>query len=67
MKHSELAQAIHLVDYGLKSPASGYLPGYHRSTTRATAGKLAGFTFEGNWFEVSTPKNYELAIKKWKG
>jgi len=29
--------------------------------------KLAGFTFEGDWFEVSTPKNYELAIKKWKG
>lgn len=30
-------------------------------------GKLAGYTFEGPWFEVSTPKNYEQAIKKWKG
>lgn len=30
-------------------------------------GKLAGYTFEGDWFEVSTPKNYEKAIKEWKG
>lgn len=29
--------------------------------------KLAGFPFEGAWFEVSTPKNYERAIKEWEG
>lgn len=29
-------------------------------------GKLAGFPFDGKWFEVSTPENYERAIKEWK-
>lgn len=33
----------------------------------ATEGKLAGFTFDGPWFEVSTPENYERAIKEWQG
>lgn len=32
----------------------------------AKGGKLAGFSFEGPWFEVSTPKNYERAIREWK-
>jgi len=32
----------------------------------AHAGKLAGFSFEHPWFEVSTPVNYERAIKSWK-
>jgi len=32
----------------------------------AGEGKLAGFPFEGSWFEISTPKNYERAIKEWK-
>jgi NDP-sugar pyrophosphorylase family protein len=31
----------------------------------AKEGKLAGFPFEGAWFEVSTPANYERAIKEW--
>lgn len=31
----------------------------------AEEGQLAGFIFEGHWFEVSTPKNYERAIKEW--
>lgn len=61
MKHSELAQAIHLVDYGLKSPASGYLPGYHRSTTRATAGKLAGFT---SLLYRMDPKNIDMVTTR---
>lgn len=32
------------------------------------AGKdaLAGFVFEGKWFDVSTPANYSRAIKKWQ-
>ncbi len=30
-------------------------------------GKLAGFTFEGDWYEVSTPRNYEKAIREWRG
>ena len=33
----------------------------------AEEGKLSGYTFEADWFEVSTTANYELAIKKWKG
>lgn len=28
--------------------------------------KLAGFPFQGDWFEVSTPKNYDRAIRGWK-
>lgn len=32
----------------------------------AKEGKLAGYTFEGPWYEVSTPENYERAIKEWK-
>ena len=28
--------------------------------------KLAGFPFESAWFDISTPKNYEIAIKKWQ-
>ncbi|MCR4263139.1 MAG: sugar phosphate nucleotidyltransferase [Candidatus Roizmanbacteria bacterium] len=32
----------------------------------AEKGKLAGFTFDNPWFEVSTPENYERAIKEWK-
>lgn len=32
----------------------------------AREGRLAGFTFEGDWFDISTPKNYEQAIKEWK-
>lgn len=32
----------------------------------AEQGKLAGFPFDGQWFEVSTPENYERAIKSWK-
>ncbi|MBI4136428.1 hypothetical protein HY469_00035 [Candidatus Roizmanbacteria bacterium] len=28
--------------------------------------RLAGFTFDNPWFEVSTPENYERAIKDWK-
>lgn len=32
----------------------------------ASEGKLAGYTFDGPWFEVSTPENYERAIKEWR-
>lgn len=32
----------------------------------AKNGKLSGFPFEGPWFEISTPKNYERAIKEWR-
>lgn len=61
MKQKELAQAIQLVDYGLKSPATGYLPGYHRSTTRATAGKLAGFT---SLLYRMDPKNIDMVTTR---
>lgn len=27
--------------------------------------KLAGFPFDAPWFDISTPKNYERAIKEW--
>lgn len=32
----------------------------------AKEGKLAGFPFDGSWYEVSTPENYERALKDWK-
>ena len=32
----------------------------------AEEGSLAGYTFEGPWYEVSTPENYERAIKEWQ-
>lgn len=28
--------------------------------------KLAGFSFEGQWFDIGTPVSYERAIKEWK-
>ena len=28
--------------------------------------KLAGFSFEGQWFDIGTPASYERAIKEWK-
>lgn len=28
--------------------------------------KLSGFTFEGDWFDISTPKNYEQAVGQWR-
>jgi len=31
----------------------------------AKAGKLAGYTFDGKWFDIGTPKTYEKAIKEW--
>lgn len=31
----------------------------------AKEGKLAGFVFEGKWFDVSTPTAYDQAIKEW--
>lgn len=33
----------------------------------AKQGNLGGYLFEGKWFEVSTPENYEQAIKHWRG
>lgn len=32
----------------------------------AKEGRLAGFAFEGRWFDVTTPKHYEEAIKSWR-
>lgn len=32
----------------------------------AKEGKLAGYTFDSPWYEVSTPENYGRAIKEWK-
>jgi NDP-sugar pyrophosphorylase family protein len=31
----------------------------------AKQGKLSGFPSDGSWYEVSTPENYERAIKEW--
>ncbi|KKR33722.1 MAG: hypothetical protein UT63_C0012G0001, partial [Candidatus Gottesmanbacteria bacterium GW2011_GWC2_39_8] len=28
--------------------------------------QLAGFSFEGKWFDIGTPQAYEKAIKEWK-
>lgn len=32
----------------------------------AKEGKLFGYSFEGKWFDIGTPKTYERAIKEWK-
>lgn len=32
----------------------------------AKQGSLGGYIFEGKWYEVSTPENYEKAIKHWR-
>lgn len=31
----------------------------------AKEGKVAGYPFQGPWFDISTPKTYEEAIKRW--
>ena len=33
----------------------------------AQEGKLYGYPFEGQWFDVGTPEIYEEVLKKWKG
>lgn len=30
-------------------------------------GRLYGYTFGGQWFDIGTPERYEVALKKWKG
>lgn len=32
----------------------------------ARAGQLAGYLFEGNWFDIATPAIYEEALKSWQ-
>ena len=33
----------------------------------AKEGKLRGFPFEGQWFDMGTPERYDAAKKKWEG
>ena len=33
----------------------------------AKMGRLRGFPFAGQWFDIGTPERYKLAEKKWKG
>ena len=33
--------------------------------TLVKKGKMNGYLFEGKWFDVGTPENYERAIKEW--
>lgn len=30
------------------------------------AGRLYGYPFEGQWFDISTPESYEQALKQWR-
>lgn len=30
-------------------------------------GELFGYSFQGQWFDVGTLKNYEIAVKEWRG
>lgn len=32
----------------------------------ANQGELAGYIYEGKWFDVGTPERYEMAVKGWK-
>lgn len=34
-------------------------------TKLAQEEKMCGFSYDGSWFEISTPENYERAIKEW--
>ena len=34
---------------------------------RAKQGKIRGFPFEGQWFDIGNLERYELAKKKWTG
>lgn len=43
MKEVALGEAIQAVEYGLKSLATGYLPGHHRAAIHGAGGRLAGF------------------------
>ena len=61
MRRPELAQAIHLVDYGLKSLASGCLPGYHRAAFQGSAGKLTGFA---SLLQRMDPKNIDMVTTR---
>ncbi len=33
----------------------------------AKMGRLYGYTFGGQWFDIGTPERYEIALKKWVG
>ncbi|MBI4894873.1 MAG: NTP transferase domain-containing protein [Candidatus Aenigmarchaeota archaeon] len=33
----------------------------------AKMGRLYGYMFGGQWFDIGTPERYEIALKKWKG
>ena len=33
----------------------------------AKMGRLRGFPFAGQWFDIGTPERYKLAEKQWKG
>ncbi len=32
----------------------------------AKDGQLAGYTYEGKWYDIGTPERYEMAVKGWK-
>lgn len=32
----------------------------------AADGQLSGFTFDGDWFDITTPQSYENALKSWR-
>jgi NDP-sugar pyrophosphorylase family protein len=31
------------------------------------AGKIRGYLFDGQWFDVGTPEIYQRAIREWTG
>lgn len=33
----------------------------------AQMGRLYGYTFGGQWFDIGTPERYEVALKRWNG
>lgn len=49
-------------------PKSGYSMLEHDVFPKLTKGQqLAGYVFEGQWFDIGTPEIYERALKEWKG
>ena len=68
----QVTQLVNAGVYVMNPSCLSYLPTSGKGDledvfeTLARQGKLAGYPFDEPWFEVSTPENYERAIKYWK-
>ncbi len=76
IEHPEESAAMsHLINAGIyimEPKIFDYLSGEAKSMETdifpalSEKGKLFGYAFQGQWFDVGTLKNYEMAVKEWK-